>query len=128
MTVVDKEGASAFCTTSTCVEAEPEAEELKTFDTNYDANNVLVDRPIAKDLNSTEAVKMVMEYGTQLLKKVTGKEVENDEWKDVEKVMDKYGAALLGDGNPTHMMHNIKRRRRIKRSISSFEPLLGGFI
>ena len=97
-TVVETEGGSNFATASVFVEENTEAAvgddvaaadtgcpEVQQFETNYDANNVIVDRPIAKDLNSREAVKILMEYGIQLHKKVTEKDVD-EHWQNVEKV------------------------------------------
>jgi hypothetical protein len=77
------------------------------FETNYDASNAIVDRPMELDLNSKKACKVLMEYGHQLLKKVQAQEVHDISWQAIERVMDKYGVALLGDGNPSHMILNL---------------------
>ena len=107
--LVEKEGATPLSTTQVYVnnnQAPPQRTQ-----TNYDANNVMVDRPIELDLNSKEAVESLMEYGLQLLKKVVGAEVRDEEWAGVEKIMNEYGVALLGDGNPTYMMNNLLREK-----------------
>lgn len=107
--LVEKEGATPLSTTQVYVNNNQAPPQMTL--TNYDANNVMVDRPIELDLNSKEAVESLMEYGLQLLKKVVGAEVRDEEWAGVEKIMNEYGVALLGDGNPTYMMNNLLREK-----------------
>jgi len=52
-----------------------------------------------------------MEYALQLLKKIVGAEVKDQEWVGIEKIMNEYGVALLGDGNPTYMMNNLIKEK-----------------
>ena len=138
--VVEKEGGGNFSTVMIHIEVDGEEDDdddevidlthlnPEKYETNYDANNVIVDRPIAKDLNSKEAVKVLMEYGGQLYKKVVAKEVEDQRWNGVEKVMEKYGTALLGDGNPTHMIQNILQEEDETASrYKNVKAFTGGF-
>jgi hypothetical protein len=96
------------------------------FESNYDASDVHVDRPMAKDLNGAEAVEDLMEYALQMMKQVVGSKINDEEWKDVTKLMDEFGVALCGDGNPTFIMNNMIKKQQGKYGgkVSSF---FGGF-
>ena len=78
--LVEKEGATPLSTTRVCVNDQGPEKAI----TNYDANNVTVDRPIELDLNSKEACESLMEYALQLLKKIVGAEVKDQEWVGVD--------------------------------------------
>ena len=121
--IVEKESAENISTAQVSVDEEDEIDitiadgesgqineeegDQRKFETNYDANNCIVDRPIELDLNSKAACMVLIEYANQVFKKVMSKEVMDDDWQDIEKAMDKYGVPLLGDGNPSIMILNI---------------------
>ena len=121
-TVVAKEGGSDFATATVHVNNN----NTTIFETNYDANNVIVDRPVEKDLNSREAVLMLMQYAKQIMKKVENKEVD-EEWNDIEKIVNKYGVPLLGDRNPSHMIQNILKEDKYSTDFKDIKAFSGGF-
>ena len=65
--VNEDEGASEIGVTVGIDEADVEDSGAQSFSTNYDANNVTIDRPMSKDLNSKEANQALMDYGLKLL-------------------------------------------------------------
>ena len=153
MSVVEKDTASDFATAQVHVGDDGDEDEIdltaideedigagerddaatakavkQKFETNYDANNAIVDRPMEMDLNSKKACKVLMEYGNQLLKKVQAQEVLDNSWQPVERVMDKYGVALLGDGNPSHMILNILQEAESDDDVcTNTKAFTGGF-
>jgi hypothetical protein len=83
---------------------------------------------MAKDLNGTEAVEDLIEYSLQLLKLVSGSEIKDDEWKNIstKPLIDEYGVALCGDGNPTFIMNNLIKKKE-EEYAGKIAPYFGGF-
>jgi hypothetical protein len=67
---------------------------------------------MSKDLNSKEANQALMDYGLKLLQMSDETEATDNEWNGVEKIMQKYGVALLGDGNPTFIINSLLKEQR----------------
>jgi len=67
---------------------------------------------MSKDLNSKEANLALMDYGLKLLQMSNETGATDNEWIGVEKIMQKYGVALLGNGNPTFIINSLLKEQK----------------
>ena len=124
--VIEKDGTTPFQTVVAEVEEE-DAIRGQEFANMYERNNVLVDRPMNKDLNSTRANLELMNYAKQLLQTVQSAPVKDVEqgWENIDKLSDHFGIGLLGDGNPVFIMNNLRKERQVE--FKNLRAYFGGF-
>ena len=79
-----------------------DAEAVGTFscsyETNYEANNAIVDVPMKQDLASDKTLDMLLSYSETLADNVLKQ--KNEEEEDYPPIMSVISPYLLGDGNP----------------------------
>jgi len=100
-------------------------ESRPVYDSNYEASNAFIDRPMKRDLNSKSTCKVLLDYAVQMRGSTIAKEAEGC-WKDIPKVMEEFPLPLCGDGNPTFIISTLMRDERAKYSkkVAGFS---GGF-
>jgi hypothetical protein len=107
------------------IETTPVVTEKEKFETNYKANNAVIDRPVKRDLNAKATCEAMLDYGLEMRDRVIGKEATG-RWSDIPKVLEETPLPLCGDGNPTYLCSILLRDKheKYKGKVSAFS---GGF-
>ena len=95
-----------------------------SFETNYDANNAVVDVPMKLDLASDRTLEILLNYSESLADNALNE--KNNEEEDFEPVMATLSPYLLGDGNPIWGIYKHMRKTgsKYKRQMPAY---FGGF-
>ena len=107
-----------------------DAEAVGTFscsyETNYEANNAIVDVPMKQDLASDKTLDMLLSYSETLADNVLKQ--KNEEEEDFPPIMSAISPYLLGDGNPIWGIYKQLKREggssKYKRRMPAY---FGGF-
>lgn len=100
------------------------------YDTFYDANHAIIDRPLHEDLANDKTAEKLMNYSLEVVNRALLDENKPNNWQDFpdkdKPIMKHIGAPLLGDGNPTHAMNKITRQNP-EMFQGKIHALFGGF-